>query len=217
MNRITIVVAVVSALCITATVIFFGAFAVDAGEGARSFRTVTHSMEPALLAGERFSVRAASPQSLAEVGRGDIVAYRFPPDPAKMFVHRVVAVSGDTVGMVRGVLFIDGRPVAEPFVSHVDPSADPTWDDFRWQSEYVARSAVRDTSRYRPSRDNWGPLVVPSGDYFVLGDNRDNSLDGRYWGFLPASDIVGLPRRVVFSRDPQTGSVRWGRTGHLLD
>jgi hypothetical protein len=85
-------------------------------------------------------------------------------------------------------------------------------DDFVWQRSYVLRSVVSDTTRYVASRDNWGPLVVPPRMFFLLGDNRDNSLDSRYWGFLPSDHLIGEARRIYFSRDA-AGRVRWDRLG----
>jgi signal peptidase I len=99
------------------------------------------------------------------------------------------------------------------------PVTDRLDSDFGWQTRYLA-AAIRD---YRPSRDNWGPLVVPSGNYFVLGDNRENSLDSRYWGFVPDSLIRGRPLLVYYSFNSDGLSqggwlsrVRWSRLGSLI-
>ena len=96
---------------------------------------------------------------------------------------------------------------------------DPAPEDFRWQRDYVVRSANAATG-YHPSRNNWGPLVVPKDEYFVLGDNRDNSLDSRYWQFVPDSLIRGRPMFVYYSYDPDSldrmswlTRIRWTRIG----
>jgi signal peptidase I len=216
MNRVTIAIASFGALCVAAIILFSVVISIDAGAGARSLRNVSRAMEPALLAGDLFTVRRWSPQSLRAISRGVVIVHRFPLDPTKQFVKRVVGLPGDTVAMVRGAFRINGRLLAEPYAWNADSASDPTWDDFKWQRDYLAGPSMGDTSHYRPSRNNWGPIAVPSGHFFVLGDNRDNSLDSRYWGFLTATDIVGQPRRVYFSRDPETGRIRWSRIGHRL-
>lgn len=217
MRRVTIGLASLGAICVVAPIIFIVAIAADAGTDARSFRNVSQSMEPALLAGELFTVRPVPSQSLSQIRRGILVAHRFPSDPDKEFVKRLTGLPGDTLEMVSGMFRVNGHPLAEPYAWHADTASDPTWDEFKWQRSYLAGPVMRDSVHYRPSRDNWGPIVVPMGKYFVLGDNRDNSLDSRYWGFLKPADLVGWPRRVYFSRDPKTGRLRWGRIGHRLD
>lgn len=206
---------VAAALCggaLVVAVILYMLFVFSDGAPVRAFLNVSPSMEPALLPGDRFTVHTFDDEPARYVRRGQIVAHRWPEDRAKQFVKRVVGLPGDTLAMVDGHLRIDNRGIAEPYAWLEDSSADPVSDDFRWQRAYVIGSTRRDTSRYVASRDNWGPIVVPDGMYFVLGDNRDNSLDSRYWGFLPAEDILGVVRRVYFSRD-STGHIRWARFG----
>src|SRR4029078_10470106 len=105
-------------------------------------------------------------------------------------VKRSVVFPGDTRARRDGILIRNGVAVAEPYVSHNDPEADPVWDEFRWQGNFLGKTGGA-TVAYPPSRNNWGPLVVPEAEYFVLGDNRDNSLDSRYWGFVPDSLLRG--------------------------
>jgi signal peptidase I len=107
-------------------------------------------------------------------------------------------------------------------VSHVEPETDPVWDEFRWQNDFLVRSAGAAIA-YHPSRNNWGPLVVPQEQYFVLGDNRDNSLDSRYWGFVPDSLVRGTPLIVYYSFTPDSVTaapwltrIRWGRVGSVV-
>jgi signal peptidase I len=165
--------------------------------------------------------------------RGDVVVFQWPEDPTKNFVKRLVGVPGDTLMMRDGVLYVDGRAVDERYVTHTEPDVDPTFEEFRWQRDYVVRTAVaaprapavgrtRDPGDH-PSRNNWGPLVVPTDSYFVLGDNRDNSLDSRYWGFVPDSLVRGRPMLVYYSYAPDSAdrlawarAIRWSRLGERV-
>ena len=173
------------------------------------------SMEPTLLLGDYFtSSRLGSTRTAGTLGRGDVVIFLFPDDTTKQFVKRVIGLPGDTIAMKDAVVTVNGRPLREPYATMAD-SVDPVSDDFRWQRRFVVATAPRDTSRYVASRNNWGPLLVPPNHYFVLGDRRDESLDSRYFGFVPASEIIGHVRRVYFSRD-SAGHIRWSRIGHLV-
>lgn len=151
---------------------------------------------------------------------GDVLVFQYPGDPAKNYVKRLVGLPGDTVGMKRGVLEVNGHVVYEPYATHV-LGTDAVSDDFEWQREALAPAV--DARRYRPTRNNWGPLVVPARHYFVLGDNRDNSEDSRYWGFVPDTLVLGSPILVYFSFAPDSSRlfdwatrVRWGRLGDRI-
>jgi signal peptidase I len=151
--------------------------------------------------------------------RGDVIVFQWPSDPSKNFVKRLVGVPGDTLSMSEGMLFRNGVRLQETYVRHTDPGADPAGDEFRWQRDYLVRTAEASVG-YHPSRNNWGPLVVPQRHLFVLGDNRDNSLDSRYWGFVPDSLVRGTPMVVYYSYAPDSSArldwltrVRWHRLG----
>ncbi len=159
--------------------------------------------------------------------RGDVIVFDWPSDPSKNFVKRLIGLPGDTLSMRDGTLARNGVAQQEQYVVHTEPNVDPVNDDFRWQKGYVVNTAVAANletgSPYRPSRNNWGPLVVPSGHLFVLGDNRDNSLDSRYWGFVPDSLLRGTPFVVYYSFTPDSTralpwltQIRWSRFGNLV-
>jgi len=128
-----------------------------------------------------------------------------------------------TLMMTSGDLYVNGVRHSEPYVSHSEPpDIDPVSTEFEWQKQYLVRTAEAAT-RTPPSRNNWGPIVVPKDEYFVLGDNRDNSLDSRYWKFVPDSLIRGRPMFVYYSYDPDSldrmswlTRIRWTRIGERV-
>ena len=211
----------------TALVLFFlvRSFVVEA------FKIPTGSMESTLLVGDFLLVnkmvygaevpftRTRLPAMHAPE-RGEVIVFRWPEDPAVDFVKRVVGLPGDTLSMFDGVLQRNGAPLREPYISHTEPGSDPVAEEFRWQQPFLVRPAKGAPPPYHPSRNNWGPLVVPPKHLFVLGDNRDSSLDSRYWGFVPDSMVKGRPIMVYFSYAPDSADalaivthVRWRRLG----
>jgi signal peptidase I len=210
MKRRIIEVVMAVGVMAAAAVIEYAVLIVWDARPARAFKNVSRSMEPALLAGDRFTIRTSIATS--SLLRGDLVAHDFPADRSTQFVKRLVGLPGDTLAVAHGRLMVNGKLVQEPYAWIEDSTTDPASDDFRWQRRYVVGAAARDTARYVASRDNWGPLAIPPASYFVLGDNRDNSLDSRYVGFVRAEDIVGTVRRVYFSQD-SIGHIRWSRFG----
>lgn len=124
-----------------------------------------------------------------EIERGDVVVFRHPFRPVIIFVKRVVATGGDTVEIRNKRVFVNGREVLPP------PQAKPS-------RSRVFPAGLQDPSIYprgMGNRDNYGPVVVPDGHYFVLGDNRDASDDSRYWGTLPEDLVLGRVEMVLFS------------------
>jgi len=189
----------------------------------------TASMENTLLVGDFLLVNKAlygaevpgtriHLPAMREPERGDVVVFRPPHDPGRNYVKRVVGVPGDTLAMKDKVLVLNGVPMDEEYVHVSEGRGDPSHPGMRWQTDYLA--AARPSVRYIPSRDNWGPLVVPEDNFFVLGDNRDNSEDSRYWGFVTREAIRGRPWVVYLSLDPHSEGdagwlhhVRWNRVG----
>jgi signal peptidase I len=208
-RRFIVGIAVVAAL-LGAAFLEYTLFMVWDARPAQAFKNVSASMAPALLPGDRFTIRVDASH---RARRGDIVAHTWPPDPSKTFVKRVVGLPGDTVGMERGHLILNGRLQPEPYAWIEDVATNPISGDFNWQRPYVVGRKHPGT-QYVAARNTWGPLVIPQGMYFVLGDNRDNSLDSRYWGFVPSADIVGTVRRIYFSQD-SAGHLRFARFGLL--
>lgn len=196
------------------------------------FKIPSGSMEGTLLVGDFLIVNkllygAEVPilrrqlPGLREPALGDVVVFQWPEDQTKNFVKRLVGLPHDTLEMREGVLVRNGAAQAERYATHRDLAFDPATEDFRWQRDFVAPGV--DVRGYHPSRNNWGPLVVPDRHYFMLGDNRDNSLDSRYWGFVPDSLVRGTPVMVYYSYSPDSADafdwftrVRWQRLGELI-
>ncbi len=182
---------------------------------AQPFRIPSESMEPTLLVGDFLLVNkeATAPQSLlpvlpaARITRGEIIVFHYPVDPSLHLVKRVIGLPGDTIRLRRGRVFVNDAELTEPYAVYRSHQVDPYRDNFpRLQTAdpdvnsgwwLRMRTLVHD-----------GQLIVPPDSYFVLGDNRDNSEDSRYWGLVPRSSIVGQPIVVYFSlRDRAEGSV----------
>ena len=199
-----------------------------------AFQIPSGSMERTLLSGDFLFVNKAvygaqipgTDARLPAFGtpqRGDVIVFAYPRDPSLNYVKRVVGVPGDTVEMQGGDLLVNGEPQAEPYVQRVDPWHDAFEPAFNWQRQYLASLSSDARRRYHPTRDTWGPLAVPPGKYFVLGDNRDNSADSRYWGFVDQGAVKGRPLLVYFSYDrgtrdplPWLTDIRWSRLGSLV-
>jgi signal peptidase I len=151
--------------------------------------------------------------------RGDIVVFRAQHDTLDV-VKRLMGLPGDTLAMRDGDLFINGTRQNEPYVRRSDPDGDGTHPWMQWQLAHLTGDV--DRSNYHPTRDNWGPIVVPNDNYFLLGDNRDESLDSRFWGFLDPARVKGKAALVYYSYE--RGSlqpfpwlhVRWDRIGERI-
>jgi signal peptidase I len=191
-----------------------------------AFRIPTGSMENTLLVGDFLLVNKAifggrvpftrlRLPAFAAPRRGDVVVFTPPHDPGRSYVKRLVAAAGDTVEMREKTLIVNGRAQREPYARHDDPG-DVRARAMVWQCAY--RTAA--PGACAPSRDSWGPLIVPEDRYLVLGDNRDDSEDSRYWGFVPREAIRGRPLFVYYSFEPGSPrpmpwitGVRWHRIG----
>jgi len=161
----------------------------------QAFQIPTGSMEPTLLIGDFLLVNklvySAPPTALErtilprrDIRRQDIVVFKYPKELNKDFVKRVIALEGEKIEVKDKQVFINDQPLAESYKVHNDTQV------FTKDGYYHYDDAIR---------DNFGPVVVPPGHCFVMGDNRDNSMDSRYWSFLPLGYIKGKPWVIYFS------------------
>ncbi len=192
-----IVVAVLIAL-------FIRAFVVQA------FKIPSSSMEPTLLVGDyllvnKFIYGLRIPYSdikffqLKKPQRGDVIVFIFPLDPSKDFIKRVIGTEGEKVEIIRNKIYINDRLINDP------------WG--RFVTDHFPRS-------YLQRMESFGPVVVPKDSLFVMGDNRDNSEDGRFWGFLNVNAVLGKAFIIYFSWNSTAENlsdiIRWSRIGKLI-
>src|SRR5690606_6924787 len=190
----------------------------------QTFTIVSGSMEGTLLVGDFLVLNKAAYGATVpgtdvrlpgydEPERGDIIVFRGHHEPIDL-VKRLVGMPGDTLEMRDAVLYVNGEAQDEPYVRHTYPAGDGGHPDMRWQRQYLVDSV--DPRTYEPTRDNWGPIVVPENRYFMLGDNRDESYDSRYWGFIAPAQVKGRAVALYFSYNsrsnggvPLLGRIRW--------
>ncbi len=128
--------------------------------------------------------------------RQEIVVFTYPVDKKLDFIKRVIGLPGDTVEIVNKKVFVNGKPLQEPYVQFTDREIYP---------------------KEISPRDNFGPVKVPEGQIFVLGDNRDQSYDSRFWGFVPLRSLKGKALIIYFSWDSENGGIRFKRLGRLIN
>jgi signal peptidase I len=190
----------------------------------QAFVIPTGSMENTLLIGDHLLVDKlayAPPGSVSryilpytEVKRGDIIVFRYPVDIQQTFVKRCIGVPGDRIHLVDKKLWLNGKPVDEPYVYHSTEYIDEYRDNFPRDPNLPVVDAAHDMLANHVEN---GDVVVPQGCYFAMGDNRDSSLDSRYWGFVPRENIIGKPLIIYWSYDASTEALTTIGIGHFLD
>ena len=177
--------------------LFLRAFVIQA------FRIPSESMVKTLLVGDflfvnKFEYGPKIPfthvrlPGLRPPRRGDVIVFQFPQNPSQDFIKRCIATAGQTVTIADKQVSVDGQPLREPYTQHTDPNIRPAGFDFR---------------------DNYGPYTVPAGNLFMMGDNRDNSNDSRYWGPVDLDLVKGRAMFLYWSWD---GEKKWPRWNRLL-
>ena len=169
----------------------------------QAFKIPSGSMEKGLLVGDHLIINkmgftpAVTPVERAvlpgrPIQRGDVIVFKYPVDPARDFIKRVVGLPGDRLELKQKKVYINGQALDEPYVQYLTPMP--------------AEGEQTDDKRVA-----YGPVTVPTGQYFMMGDNRDNSEDSRFWGFVPASYIKGQALFIYFSSGASFGDIQWGR------
>ena len=171
----------------------------------QAFKIPSGSMIPTLLIGDhilvnKFIYGTKIPLTDKKIliwrspEKGDIIVFKYPENPKKDFIKRVIATGGDVIEEKDKTVYVNGKALIEPYAHHFDQSV---------------RLAGHDP------RDNFRPIVVPQGKLFVMGDNRDQSYDSRYWGFVDLKDIRGKALVIYWSWDPDNW-LRFNRIGRLI-
>jgi len=195
----------------------------------QTFVITSGSMEETLLVGDMLVVNRAAMGSripatnvripgYSEPRRLDVLVFDPPHEETLKLIKRLVGMPGDTLEMRNRTLWVNGVAQDEPYVIHANiPDETHPW--MRWQHDHLAPGV--DPETYAPTRDNWGPLVIPADHYFMLGDNREQSLDSRYWGLLERWRLEGRALFTYYSYNkgsyrpfPWIREVRWGRIGN---
>ena len=197
----------------------------------QTFTIISGSMEDTLLVGDmlvanRLAIGGRIPGTrlhipgYSEPRRGDVMIFDPHHEVDMKLAKRIVGLPGDTLQMRDGVLSVNGERLSEPYVKR-SSIPDQGHPDFEWQRDYLLPSVDADT--YAPTIRTWGPIVVPPEHYFMMGDNRDESLDSRYWGPLAGWRLEARVSFVYFSYDsesyrpfPAIREIRWERVGRAL-
>ncbi|GAB6907642.1 Signal peptidase I [Desulfosarcina cetonica] len=193
-NIEAIVVAVILALFIRTFVV--QAFKIPSGSMKDTLLIGDHILVNKFIYGIKAPFIGKTLIPIENPKRGDIIVFKFPEDPSKDFIKRVIGVPGDVVAIRNKKLFVNGVQNHNPHAIFKDPKVYPA---------------------QLQNRDNFGPIKVPPGKLFVMGDNRDYSYDSRFWGFVDIVAVRGKAFIIYWSWDKEDFGVRWGRLGHLLE
>jgi len=182
----------------------------------QAFQIPSPSMESTLLVGDYLLVNklcyggggmGEHLMPYQDIARGDIIVFHYPVDPKQHFVKRVIGLPGDRLRLIKKKVWIDGKPLNEPYVRFLEAPDYMSHDPNRMFRDNFPRVDIP----VMIIEGNWwlemrklvedGQLIIPEGNYFVMGDNRDNSQDSRYWGFVPRQNIIGRPLVIYWSVD----------------
>ena len=192
-NIEAILVAILIALFIRTFVV--QAFKIPSGSMKQTLQIGDHILVNKFLYGVKIPYWNKIIIPFKEPRREDIIVFKFPQDPHKDFIKRVIGVAGDVVESRNKQLYVNHKPVNHDFGIHTDPQ--------------IISGSIR-------PRDNFGPVKVPENSLFVMGDNRDESFDSRFWGFVDLKAVNGKAFIIYWSWDKQNFGIRWNRLGRIL-
>lgn len=190
----------------------------------QAFIVPTPSMDRSVMVGDHLIVDKLSyappgPVSkyllpYTEVKRGDVIVFRWPVDIRQNYVKRVIGIPGDRIKIVDKTVYINGKAIQEPYKQHIFSDLQPYRDTFPMTPHGpVDERGMKMIAEHVVGEE----LVVPPESYFAMGDNRDNSLDSRYWGFVPRENIIGKPLFIFWSYDAPTENLVGYSVDHLID
>jgi signal peptidase I len=203
------------------------AFTIPSGSMENTLRIGDYLMANNAIFGAEIPFTSIRVPAFRDPAFGDIVVFR-PTynDPVIDVVKRVIGEPGDTIQMIDRVVHRNGVRLEEPYVElNYQPDVPMQRygsEGYEWHLDHLPETVDRES--YAPSRDTWGPLIVPNGEYILLGDNRDQSLDSRFMGFIPRDVIRGKALFIYYSIDPFVNrpfprfltAVRWDRVGSII-
>jgi|SRR5579885_307095 signal peptidase I len=192
------------------------------------FRIPSGSLEPTLLMGDfilvnKFDYGIRLPVIHKKISgnaipqRGDIIVFRWPPNPSYDFIKRVIGLPGDKISYINKELYVNGQKIPQEFLKNSTATDEMggTWQAMENQEDLLGVKHRIFIDSTKTSRD-FHDIVVPQGMYFVMGDNRDDSADSRYWGFVPDKNIVGKAVLIWLSWDGANKTMRFNRMGRLI-
>lgn len=174
---------------------FVQAYKIPSGSMLETLKIGDHILVEKFLFGTHIPFTDIVVLPLKQPKRGDVVVFRYPLDPNLDFIKRIIALPGDTVQGINKDIYVNGKRLQEPYIQHIDNFVLPA---------------------YISPRDNFGPLRVPKDSYFAMGDNRDNSKDSRFWGFVPRHNIKGKAMVIYFSWNSENHWIRLSRIGRIV-
>ncbi len=195
------------------------AFKIPSGSMIPTLTIGDHLLVNKFIYGPRIPFTDSRFFSWKEPKRGDVIVFKYPENEEKNFIKRVIGVPGDKIQIVSGTLLINDRPVPVKDLGYADPALqDPAMQGVRPRLFEEDLGGVRHDIQYLYDQKgkDFGPVTVPKDSVFVMGDNRDNSQDSRFWGFVKYDKILGKALIIYWSWDGKDRWLRWERIGHLI-